>query len=69
MELKTILNRVYQLPGFVYGKIRLVRAEEDERDRLEALRPRPRPGAVLRLRPAGSGLRPPASSSSCRCWA
>ena len=28
MELKTILNRVYQLPGFVYGKIRLVRAGE-----------------------------------------
>ena len=36
MELKTILHRVYQLPGFVYGKIRLVRAEEEgERDRLE----------------------------------
>ena len=36
MELKTILNRVYQLPGFVYGRIRLVRAEEEgERDRLE----------------------------------
>ena len=42
MELKTILNRVYQLPGFVYGKIRLVRAEEEgERDRLEVeVRPR-----------------------------
>ena len=42
MELKTILNRVYQLPGFVYGKIRLVRAgEEGERDRLEVeVRPR-----------------------------
>ena len=42
MELKTILNRVYQLPGFVYGKIRLVPAEEEgERDRLEVeVRPR-----------------------------
>ena len=42
MELKTILNRVYQLPGFVYGKIRLVPAgQEGERDRLEVeVRPR-----------------------------
>ena len=36
MELKTILNRVCQLPGFVYGRIRLVRArEEGEQDRIE----------------------------------
>ena len=42
LELKTILNRVYQLPGFVYGRIRLVRAgAEGERDRLEVeVRPR-----------------------------
>ena len=42
MELKTILNRVYKLPGFVYGRIRLVRAgKEGERDRLEVeVRPR-----------------------------
>ena len=42
MELKTILNRVYQLPGFVYGRIRLVRAaQEGERDRIEVeVRPR-----------------------------
>ena len=42
MELKTILNRVYQLLGFVYGKIRLVPAgEEGERERLEVeVRPR-----------------------------
>ena len=42
MELKTILNRVYQLPGFVYGKIRLVRAREaGQQDRIEVdVRPR-----------------------------
>ena len=42
LELKTILNRVYQLPGFVYGRIRLVRAaKEGERDRIEVeVRPR-----------------------------
>ena len=42
MELKTILNRVYKLPGFMYGRIRLVRAgKEGERDRLEVeVRPR-----------------------------
>ena len=42
MELKTILNRVCQLPGFVYGRIRLVRAaKEGERDRIEVeVRPR-----------------------------
>ena len=28
MELKTILNRVCRLPGFVYGRFRLVRAGE-----------------------------------------
>ncbi len=27
MQLRTILNRVYKLPGFVYGKIRLVERE------------------------------------------
>ena len=42
MELKTILNRVYQLPGFVYGRIRLARAaKEGGRDRIEVeVRPR-----------------------------
>ena len=35
-ELKTILNHVCHMPGFVDGRIRLVRAgEECERDRLE----------------------------------
>ncbi len=28
MQLRTILNRVYKLPGFVYGKIRLVERED-----------------------------------------
>ena len=42
MELKSILNRVYQLPGFVYGRIRLLRAgAEGGRDRWEVeVRPR-----------------------------
>ena len=42
MELKTVLNRVCQLPGFVYGRIRLVPAgKEGERDRIEVeVRPR-----------------------------
>ena len=42
MQLKTILNQVYRLPGFVYGKIRLVPAEEEgERPRVEVeVRPR-----------------------------
>lgn len=42
MQLKTILNEVYRLPGFVYGKIRLVPAEEEgERPWLEVeVRPR-----------------------------
>ena len=36
MQLKTILNQVYRLPGFVYGRIRLVPAEEEgERPHLE----------------------------------
>ena len=65
MELKTILNRVYQLPGFVYGKIRLVRGRGGGRAGPPGGRGAPagqRPGAVLRLRPAGSGLRPPAAA-------
>ena len=42
MEQKTVSNRVCQLPGFVYGRIRLVRAaKEGERDLLEVdVRPR-----------------------------
>ena len=48
MELKMILNRVYRLPGFVYGSIRLVRAEkEEERDHLEIeVRPRAKSRAL-----------------------
>ena len=30
MQLRTILNRVYKLPGFVYGKIRLVEREDGQ---------------------------------------
>ena len=30
MQLRTILNRVYKLPGFVYGKIRLVERKDGQ---------------------------------------
>ncbi len=36
MELRTILNRVYKLPGFVYGRIQLIEGKsESEGARLE----------------------------------
>lgn len=36
MQLKTILNQVCRLHGFVYGRVQLVEAEkEDEGDRLD----------------------------------
>lgn len=59
MQLKTTLNWVKRLLGFVCGRIWPVRAgEEGERHRLEVeARPRgERSDAVLPLQPAGSGL-------------
>lgn len=48
MQVKTILNQVYRLPGFVYGRIRLVPAEEEgERPHLEVeVRPRAKSRAI-----------------------
>ncbi len=53
MQLKTLLNRVYKLPGFVYGKIRLVPAgKQGGRDRLE-VEVRPRAGTKARCSGCG----------------
>ncbi len=53
MQLKTLLNRVYKLPGFVYGKIRLVPAgKRGGRDRLE-VEVRPRAGTKARCSGCG----------------
>ncbi|MDE0624990.1 MAG: transposase [Bryobacterales bacterium] len=61
MQLKTILNQVYRLPGFVYGKIRLVPAEEEgARPRVEV---EVRPRANGRARCSGCGERAPGYDS------
>ena len=57
MELKTILNRVYRLPGFVYGTIRLVPArKQGEKDSLEV---EVRPRANSQAQCSGCGKRVP----------
>ena len=61
MQLKTILNQVYRLPGFVYGKIRLVPAEEEgARPRVEV---EVRPRANGQAQCSGCGERAPGYDS------
>ena len=57
MQVKTILNRVYRLPGFVYGKIRLLEPKgKDGRHSLEVeVRPRANGQALC----SGCGQRAP----------
>ena len=60
-ELETILNRVCRLPGYVYGRVRLLRAEEEgDQDRSEVRLCPLAPGSV-RLQPRRRRACPPSS--------